>query len=44
VLSGEAGTVNGTTQGLRTNRIGLGSGVFALGAPRQFEFGVKFIF
>jgi len=40
-LDGGAGSVNGTTQALRTNRIGLGSGVFALGVPRTFEFGVK---
>jgi hypothetical protein len=43
-LTGQPGSVNGTTQALRTNRIGLGSGVFALGAPRQFEFGVKVTF
>jgi len=43
-LNGGAGSVNGTTQALRTNRIGLGSGVFALGAPRTFEFGVKVSF
>jgi len=43
-LNGGAGAVNGTTQGLRTNRVGLGSGVFAMGAPRTFEFGVKVTF
>jgi hypothetical protein len=43
-LNGGAGSVNGTTQGARTNRIGLGTGVFGLGAPRQFEFGVKVTF
>ncbi len=43
-LNGQAGSVNGTTQALRTNRIGLGSGVFGLGAPRQFEWGVKVTF
>jgi hypothetical protein len=43
-LNGGAGSVNGTTQALRTNRIGLGSGVFALGAPRTLEFGVKVSF
>ncbi|MDD5543081.1 MAG: carboxypeptidase regulatory-like domain-containing protein [Acidobacteriia bacterium] len=43
-LNGSAGSVNGTTPGDRTNRIGLGSGVFGLGAPRQFEFGVKVTF
>jgi hypothetical protein len=43
-LNGGAGSVNGTTQALRTNRIGLGSGVFALGAPRTLEFGVRVSF
>jgi hypothetical protein len=43
-LNGEPGSINGTTQALRANRNGLGSGVFALGAPRQFEFGVKVTF
>jgi len=43
-LNGGAGSVNGTTQGLRSNRIGLGTGVFSLGAPRQFEFGVRVTF
>jgi hypothetical protein len=43
-LNGGAGSVNGTTQALRTNRIGLGSGVFALGVPRTLEFGVKVSF
>lgn len=43
-LYGQPGSVNGTTQELRTNRIGLGSGVFALGAPRTFEFGMKLSF
>jgi hypothetical protein len=28
----------------RTNLIGLGSGVFALGAPRSLEFGFRVIF
>ncbi|MBZ5538365.1 MAG: TonB-dependent receptor [Acidobacteriia bacterium] len=43
-LNGGAGSPNGTTAGLRTNKIGLGTGVFGLGAPRQFEFGVKVTF
>ena len=35
LLTGSAGSVNGTTQADRvTNRVGLGTGVFALGAPR----------
>ncbi len=42
ILDGAAGSINGTTAGQRApNEIGLGSGVFALGAPRSLEFGVK---
>jgi hypothetical protein len=39
-------TVNSTTGALdqRTNRAGLGTGTFALGAPRQMEFGLKINF
>ena len=44
VLTGQALSLNGTTSQTRTNRIGLGSGVFALGAPRIFEWGVRFSF
>ena len=37
--------VNGATSTNRgSNRIGVGSGVFASGAPRQMEFGLKFSF
>lgn len=43
-LSGVAGTANGTTRGDRTNLIGLGSGVFAIGAPRSLEFGFRIYF
>jgi hypothetical protein len=39
-----AGAVNTTTRANRTNLAGLGSGVFALGAPRQLEWGVKVSF
>lgn len=39
-----AGAVNTTTKANRTNLVGLGSGVFALGAPRQLEWGVKVSF
>ena len=39
-----AGAVNTTTRANRTNLVGLGSGVFALGAPRQLEWGVKVSF
>jgi hypothetical protein len=44
ILNGTPGFVNGTTRGDRTNLIGLGSGVFALGAPRSMEFGFKVVF
>jgi len=44
VLNGQVGSANGTTAATRTNLIGLGSGVFALGAPRSLEFGFKIIF
>jgi hypothetical protein len=43
-LNGSAGSANGTPPALRTNRIGLGTGVFALGAPRIFEWGLKINF
>jgi len=42
VLSGESGTVNGTSgEQPSSNRLGLGSGVFALGSPRVIEFSLK---
>jgi len=45
VLNGTAGAVNGTTAADRAaNRIGPGSGVFSLGAPRQLQFGLKITF
>jgi len=45
LLTGQPGSVNGTTPADRTiNRVGLGTGVFALGAPRVFEFGLKITF
>jgi len=37
-------TINSTTQALRTNLTSIGSGVFALGAPRQMEWGIKVSF
>lgn len=43
-LNGGPGSINGTTPGLRSNRIGAGSGVFALGAPRVIEWGLKLTF
>jgi len=45
ILNGTAGQANGATSASRTsNRIGFGSGVFAQGAPRQVEFGLKISF
>lgn len=37
-------SVSSTSRRTRTNRVGLGSGTFALGAPRQLEWGVKVSF
>jgi hypothetical protein len=44
ILSGNAGTVNGTPQGRRTNKFGLGGGSFSPGIPRSFQFGLRFTF
>jgi hypothetical protein len=44
ILDGSVGSANGTKYNQRTNRVTLGSGVFALGAPRVVEFGAKFTF
>jgi len=54
VLSGTCGSLNGTGFGApplcknpgqqSSNRLGLGSGVFALGSPRVMEFSLKFSF
>jgi hypothetical protein len=47
-LTGGPGTINGTTAGVNsgtnTVRIGRGSGVFAVGAPREAEFGLRIDF
>ncbi|HLW87954.1 MAG TPA: carboxypeptidase regulatory-like domain-containing protein [Terriglobales bacterium] len=44
-LTGTLGSVNGTPgQQPSSNRLGLGSGVFALGAPRSLEFSLKVAF
>jgi len=41
-LDGSQGSINGTTKAGRTPlQIGLGSGVFAIGARRSIEFGIK---
>lgn len=45
LLNGSAGSVNGTTYNDQSaQRIGVGTGVFALGAPRAIEFGLRISF
>jgi hypothetical protein len=41
LLNGAPGSINGTTPGVRSNRYGLGSGSFAPGIPRAFQFGFR---
>ena len=44
-LTGSPGSINGTTAATRiTNRVGAGTGVFNLGAPRAMEFGMSINF
>jgi hypothetical protein len=44
-LSGAPGSINGTAgEQPASNRLGLGSGVFALGSPRVIEFSLKLSF
>ena len=47
-LSGAPGSINGTVSGVNVNtntyRVGRGSGVFAVGAPRESEFGLRIDF
>jgi hypothetical protein len=40
-LDAAPGSINGTSPGLRNNRYGLGSGSFAPGLPRAFQFGIR---
>jgi hypothetical protein len=42
--NGTANSHNGATADLNSVRIGTGSGVFAVGAPRQVEFGLRINF
>lgn len=42
--NGTADSHNGSVPDLNSVRIGTGSGVFAVGAPRQVEFGLRFTF
>ena len=45
LLTGGSGNINGTTpSGHNTNRVGVGTGVYALGSPRQLEFGLQVSF
>jgi hypothetical protein len=45
LLAGTAGTINGTTSPLHfVNRVGVGTGVYALGQPRVIEWNLKAIF
>jgi hypothetical protein len=43
-LSGAPGSINGTDKTTRNDRVGVGTGVFALGSPRVIEFGLKITF
>jgi hypothetical protein len=45
LLTGAAGQINGTTsEGHNISRVGVGTGVYSLGAPRQIEFGLRLTF
>jgi hypothetical protein len=45
LLTGAAGQINGTTpDGHNITRVGIGTGVYSLGAPRQIELGLRLIF
>jgi len=45
LLTGAAGQINGTTStGHNVDRVGVGTGVYSLGAPRQIEFGLRVTF
>jgi hypothetical protein len=45
LLAGTAGTINGTDPTAHnTNRVGVGTGVFTLGSPREIEFSLKITF
>jgi hypothetical protein len=45
LLTGAAGKINGTTRaGHNVDRVGVGTGVYVLGAPRQIEFGLRLTF
>jgi hypothetical protein len=45
LLTGTAGAINGTNYaGQQVNRVGVGTGVYTLGSPRETEFSLKIIF
>jgi Carboxypeptidase regulatory-like domain len=45
LLTGAAGQINGTTPTRHNiDRVGVGTGVYSLGAPRQIEFGIRLTF
>jgi hypothetical protein len=45
LLTGSAGQINGTTRDAHNiTRVGIGTGVYSLGAPRQVEFGLRLNF
>jgi hypothetical protein len=45
ILTGGVGSINGTTYANASSvRVGVGTGVFSLGAPRTIEFGLKLSF
>jgi len=45
LLTGASGQINGTTAiGHNVDRVGVGTGVYSLGAPRQIEFGLRLTF
>jgi hypothetical protein len=45
LLTGAAGQINGTTSAEHNvDRVGVGTGVYSLGAPRQIEFGLRLVF
>jgi hypothetical protein len=43
-LTGSTGSINGTSDATRPDRVGVGTVVFALGSPRVIEFGLKLTF
>jgi hypothetical protein len=45
LLTGAAGQINGTTSiAQNVDHVGVGTGVYSLGAPRQVEFGLRLTF